>query len=241
LAVFAPHLLSASMGKRRDAGASPSGVPNRDIFQRLNFLYQASAFLQSVSAPPLSPSKPQPAAAEDLGSLSSAGGARRRRREVREIAARDLACSYVRAMREVGKKTTVKMDPSVKRTLCRACDAVLIPGTSSSVRIVPSGPHRHLIATVCLYCSATRRIPAPPAPTVPRAVLLASEPAGAVDGRTAAEPMCTDADSSHATRARRRRRAGAPHARLPPLFERDGHAVFRGNEQIVPPPSARND
>ncbi|GAA5952813.1 hypothetical protein JCM3765_002973 [Sporobolomyces pararoseus] len=53
----------------------------------------------------------------------------------------------LRTMQDVAKKATVRMDPAVKRSVCKSCDVVLIPGISSSVRIKASGPHAHLSKT----------------------------------------------------------------------------------------------
>ncbi|CEQ41355.1 SPOSA6832_03049 [Sporobolomyces salmonicolor] len=46
----------------------------------------------------------------------------------------------VRTMNEVAKKATVRMDPTVKRTLCKGCSLVLVPGVTSSRRF-PTPPH----------------------------------------------------------------------------------------------------
>ena len=56
-------------------------VVNRDIIQRLNFLYQASVYLSSCS-PPKSPNL---------------------------VSTRDLAKDYISTMKAVGQRTTVRM------------------------------------------------------------------------------------------------------------------------------------
>lgn len=84
----------------------------------------------------------------------------------------------------------VYSDPIVKRTMCRNCDAVLVPGITSSVKVLreftllrresllqclnqysrltfcryhaASQTHVHLIRTKCLACMVSRTIPAPP-------------------------------------------------------------------------------
>jgi ribonuclease P protein subunit RPR2 len=163
------------MGKKNKGEApNPSNITNRDILQRLNFLYQASVYLESISRecgesvdtgadPPASDSGGPPTDAAAVGEAgpSTAGmskAARRKRdrkqRKGRVIRAADIGQGYVRAMRLIGQKTTVKMsglysqlgiralpdactirDPTVKRTLCRGCDTVLIPGLSATVRV----------------------------------------------------------------------------------------------------------
>ncbi|KAI0298579.1 RNAse P Rpr2/Rpp21/SNM1 subunit domain-containing protein [Russula brevipes] len=196
------------MGKKNKGEApNPSNIANRDILQRLNFLYQASVYLGSISPAP----------------LSMAAGRKhdRGRRKGRVIHAADIGQGYVRAMRLIGQKATVKMDPTVKRTLCRGCDTVLIPGLSATVRVNRSATHRHVIKTSCLRCKSARRIPAPPVPEL-----------GTAAREDAAMEM--EADGSGISVPSKSKRRRGPPPRPPPLFEREGHVIFRGNVQITP-------
>lgn len=76
--------------KTPDDVPNPSSVTNRDILQRLNFLYQASAYLSHIptsnSTPPGQPGEP-----------------------AAQLTTQDIAKSYVSCMKTVGQKTTVKM------------------------------------------------------------------------------------------------------------------------------------
>ena len=84
--------------KPKDDAPSASGVANRDIIQRLNFLYQASVYLSAVAPHPAPiPNDPGPKEITP----------KRRRRPV--LSTTDLARSYVKSMRAVGQKTTTKM------------------------------------------------------------------------------------------------------------------------------------
>ena len=131
--------------KSSDEAPNPNNVSNRDIIQRLNFLYQASAYLNSVSQSPEALSFKE-------GGHEATKITRKRRRFV--VITSDLSRSYVKMMKVVGQRTTVKMcvyifvstylleadpvgnrDPSVKRTLCQGCNVILIPGSTASVRV----------------------------------------------------------------------------------------------------------
>ncbi|KAF8483002.1 Rpr2-domain-containing protein [Russula ochroleuca] len=228
------------MGKKnKGALPNPSNIVNRDILQRLNFLYQASVYLESISrkcgesvdtgaGPSASDLRP-PMGATAVGeacpstpALSKKAARRKRDREQRKgriIRAADIGQGYVRAMRLIGQKTTTKMDPTVKRTLCRGCDTVLIPGLSATVRVNSSNTHRHVITTNCLRCKSARRIPAPPVADSDAA--RRDETAMEADGSGSSIPL------------KSKRRRGPP-PRPPPLFEREGHVIFRGNVQIEP-------
>ncbi|SGY66188.1 BQ5605_C004g02638 [Microbotryum silenes-dioicae] len=96
---------------------------------------------------------------------------KRRRRSARSeetspqqsgMALHAVSCSLAGLMNLAAQKATVKMDPSVKRTVCKTCRSVLVAGMSSSVRVKRSGPHGHRIVHTCLACRTTRKLPAPP-------------------------------------------------------------------------------
>jgi ribonuclease P protein subunit RPR2 len=117
------------MGKKNKGEApNPSNITNRDILQRLNFLYQASVYLESISrecGEPIDTSAgpsagdsgpPTDATAVEEAGPSTAGLSKaarkkrdRERRKGRVIRAADIGQGYVRAMRLIGQKTTVKM------------------------------------------------------------------------------------------------------------------------------------
>ncbi|BGP48865.1 hypothetical protein JCM10450v2_004744 [Rhodotorula kratochvilovae] len=137
-----------------------------------------------------------------------------KRRRKAEGSLKPLARHLAREMTEVAKKATVRMDPSIKRTLCTACGAVLIPGVSSSVRVKPSGPHGHVVVHHCLSCRSQRRFPAPPhlgPPAPPDDLEAAAEPVNPVIPQT------------------KRERREARQAQVPVFFEREGHVVVRGS------------
>lgn len=97
---------------------NPNSVQNRDIMQRLNFLYQASVFLGTPPLPPAAgPSTPQdesPSAPATVEQNEPELSRRQmRRREVRlarhPSTALDLSRACVKSMRVIGQKTTVRM------------------------------------------------------------------------------------------------------------------------------------
>lgn len=105
------------MGKKQsEATPNVNATANRDVVQRLNFLYQASVYLQSI-APPTSLEKPQPqgkATAIEKSEQDSKGMSRKQRKSKRrkvgiKKTTSDLGRSYVQCMRAVGQKSTVKM------------------------------------------------------------------------------------------------------------------------------------
>ncbi|EPQ57096.1 Rpr2-domain-containing protein [Gloeophyllum trabeum ATCC 11539] len=227
--------------KTKDEAPNPNSISNRDILQRLNFLYQAGVYLSTLPGEPSSRATPSSGRPQKRS---------KRKRNVKHddirksrVSSFDLARTYIDTMKSVGQRTVVKMDPSVKRTLCKSCNSVLIPGTSATVRVKSSSSHGHIVTYTCSTCHTSRRIPAPP-------VLLAepgisSQEQGGSSSQPGGEQPATGDDQtmnvlpervqehgeSSPAKGKKGRRTVAP--RLPPFFERDvGHVVFRGNEKL---------
>lgn len=127
-----------------------------------------------------------------------------------------LSRAYVSSMKSIGRKTVVKLDPSVKRTICKGCDTLLIPGVTATVRSKFSPSHQKLVRFSCLNCKTTRRIPAPP---------LSRD-----DSDPPPDPgSAMQVDGSGRRRKRRRHKKGAYKQ---PFFERPEHILFRGNKVV---------
>lgn len=83
------------MGKKntREDVPNPNSIVNRDVIQRLNFLYQSSVYLSSLPAPSPDPGR----------------GTKSTKKRGRKFTTKDLSRSYVDTMKIVGKKAVVKM------------------------------------------------------------------------------------------------------------------------------------
>ena len=92
--------------KTKDEAPSGNSIVNRDIMQRLNFMYQASVYLSgAVPIPPSAPSK-------------------KRTKKSRKMTVHDLSRSYINSMKLVANKTMVKMwdEPAISQIATyRAC------------------------------------------------------------------------------------------------------------------------
>ena len=110
--------------KQKEETPNINAISNRDIIQRLNFLYQASVYLQSlepsgtsISVPDTFESHPSSsrkrckakAKGIHLQHTQDVGGKEKKKKKKRKQTTGDLARSYVQCMRVVGQKTTVKM------------------------------------------------------------------------------------------------------------------------------------
>jgi len=115
--------------KDKEETPNVNATQNRDIAQRLNFLYQASVYLQSIAPSTNSgfhsnkgKQREQPKEVHDwkatvmdvdvVPSKSIFDGPtvkKHRRKTCKKQTTGDLARNYVQSMRVVGQKTTVKM------------------------------------------------------------------------------------------------------------------------------------
>jgi len=116
--------------KQKDDISSVSATPNRDIIQRLNFLYQASVYLQSIS-PSCTAAATTGSEAKDLvidksyekvveiadSTHNTMKKTKAKKSRYKTKTSSDLARNYIHSMRLVAQKTTVKM-----------CDAFLCCG-----------------------------------------------------------------------------------------------------------------
>ncbi|XP_063235936.1 ribonuclease P protein subunit p21 [Bacillus rossius redtenbacheri] len=68
--------------------------------------------------------------------------------------ARDVATSLGHVMVAVSKKSVLRMEPAVKRTLCKGCHGVLVPGVTARVRLRRK-PCARLVWT-CLRCGTPK-------------------------------------------------------------------------------------
>ncbi|KAI0373934.1 Rpr2-domain-containing protein [Pilatotrama ljubarskyi] len=236
------------MGKKnkdQEPVANISSVANRDIIQRINFLYQASTYLSSVSQS--LPKIAEGSCASPPSDVNRKTNKKAKLRHPKNTA--ELSRSYIGTMRIVGQKTMVRMDPALKRALCKGCDTVLLPGSSATVRVKPLASHGQGIVYTCSTCDTSRRIPAPPVldadtlnegGSVSTDVNSAPSASASVPQPTTAGVSETDVNSVHAasgtshspSKGRRRQRRAKRVARVPPLFERKGHVTFRGNERL---------
>lgn len=105
--------------KGKEVLYNPNSVPNKDILQRLNFLYQASTYLSglentdSVRKLASSSKLVQDEMAEgNASSVDTEKKERNRKQRVaanRKATARDLSRSYVKSMKIIGQKTNTRM------------------------------------------------------------------------------------------------------------------------------------
>eukprot|EP00731_Ephydatia_muelleri_P029241 Em0020g885a len=62
---------------------------------------------------------------------------------------------YIHTMKNISQRLVLRLDPSIKRTLCKGCDSLLIPGITCTSRL-QARRQKHVSVT-CLTCSKVKR------------------------------------------------------------------------------------
>ena len=71
-----------------------------------------------------------------------------------------LARFYIYTMKGIAKRLVIKIDHTIKRTICKYCNSLLIAGITMRVR-VSSNRETHIVNT-CLYCGKQKKYLARP-------------------------------------------------------------------------------
>lgn len=101
--------------KSKDEAPNPNSISNRDILQRMNFLYQASTYLNGFGNDDQPGTKPTdntnaidlPPDEREKQQKSQIRHERRKQRHPATLG--DLSRTYVRSMKIISQKTTVRM------------------------------------------------------------------------------------------------------------------------------------
>lgn len=145
------------------------GVPNRHLYTRISFLYQAATYLAAAGRQepePTSQRTPAPAeftnmehnGSEDDGQSTAQGG------KPATAARQNMSRRMLTDLRAVTLKSQIRISPDIKRTICKHCDTLLIDGQtcSSTVENRSKGgrkPWADVLVIRCHTCRREKRFP----------------------------------------------------------------------------------
>jgi len=66
-----------------------------------------------------------------------------------------LARFYLDLMKSVSAKVVMRLQPDIKRTICKKCSALLVPGVTATVRM-KGRRQKHMVVT-CIDCGRVKR------------------------------------------------------------------------------------
>ncbi|KAJ2720424.1 Ribonuclease P protein subunit p21 [Coemansia sp. Benny D115] len=132
-----------------DKGPKSGTLPNRELYERMNFLFQTSQFLAALAGNANKDTTSQQASDTDAAAVVAAAD--------RQASLIPLARFYSKEMRTIARKSVLRMSPHMRREICRVCATPLLPGVSCIKRVKGKG-HGRRVVTTCTYCGNSARL-----------------------------------------------------------------------------------
>ena len=131
----------------KDKQPKPKGVPNKHLHARTTFLYQAATYLTlRAGAPQQFETKKTP---EGLHAPQTHSG---------------LALQLASDLHAVSRKGQVRLSSELKRSICKTCYTVLVPGRTATQTIENESKggrksRADVVVIECTFCSTKKRFP----------------------------------------------------------------------------------
>ncbi|KTW32048.1 uncharacterized protein T551_00730 [Pneumocystis jirovecii RU7] len=113
-------------------------IPQQELYSRFSFLYQAANIYATHSI--LNQDK-----------------------YINSHSEQALSKFYINTAKKIARKAVLKINPSIKRTLCRRCDTILLPGITSSIKIENFSKKNKNKADIsvitCNFCNTQKKYP----------------------------------------------------------------------------------
>ena len=137
------------MGKEKASKQGIAGVPQKHLHSRLSFLHQAASHLATTK---------DLTKTTDIGPNNSTKAARQSTQHSHD------AARLLTQLRGVSRKAQIRLSPKVKHSICKRCDALLIPGTTSKESLVNSSKYGRkstadILEKRCEGCATIKRFP----------------------------------------------------------------------------------
>lgn len=168
------------MGKANKKTAM--GPSQKHLYSRISFLHQAASYLSSVTddvqgKKAISANGDQAEKNEKTASTGTAGilknqaphsskepGEPNPTSSIRKPSSPALSRLYASQSRTIARKATIRLTPDMKHSICKTCDSILLPGTTSStfVENLSRGgrkPWADMLVVICNACGAVKRFP----------------------------------------------------------------------------------
>ncbi|KAI8934507.1 hypothetical protein NX059_008207 [Plenodomus lindquistii] len=128
------------------------GISNKHLHARTTFLYQAATYLtlQTTQAEITAPATRVQIAGGSDASLTHARS--------------PIALQLGSDLQQVSRKAQLRLAVDLKRSMCKSCNSILVPGKTASQHIenVSKGekkPWADVLVLECLFCGSKKRFP----------------------------------------------------------------------------------
>ncbi|KAI1100849.1 Rpr2-domain-containing protein [Jackrogersella minutella] len=143
------------MGKSR----GPGNVPNRPIYSRISYLYQAATYLASQSKL----KEPNVVAQYSEGTEKSMATADKQR-SCMDHTKHALSRRFTTDLRSASLKSQIRLSSAMKHTICKFCDSLLIEGETSSSTVENKSrggkkPWADVLVVKCYTCGGVKHFP----------------------------------------------------------------------------------
>lgn len=143
------------------AKAKTGSVPNKTLYSRVSYLYQAAAYMatqhaeSTVTATTVATEKEKKQKSMPAAEISS---------EPRSTSHQPASRRLVADLRAVSHKVLMRMSPAMKHSICKNCDTMLIDGTTCKNKIENRSrggkkPWADVLMRKCNTCGLARRFP----------------------------------------------------------------------------------
>ncbi|XP_055332965.1 uncharacterized protein LOC129584698 [Paramacrobiotus metropolitanus] len=142
--------------------AVPARIPltSRTEYHRINFLLQASAMMEGVTGAQNSSPVSRTTEAKSqhtIGEESSTSKILRNNKAL-DLPRLNAGRSFLQQAKQVARKAVLRLSADTKRTICRRCWALLVAGSSCSVRFRRGKSRILYMTTTCKACGYSFRL-----------------------------------------------------------------------------------
>lgn len=133
----------------KDKLPKPKGIPNKHLHARTTFLYQAATYLTLQS--------PIKNTETEMNDANLSGSERIQQSS-------PLALQLGADLHTVSRKAQLRLSVDLKRSMCKSCNAVLVPGRTATQEIENKSnggkkPWADVLVVSCICCGSKRRMP----------------------------------------------------------------------------------
>ncbi|KAI1088929.1 Rpr2-domain-containing protein [Rostrohypoxylon terebratum] len=141
------------MGKPK----GPGNVPNRPIYSRISYLYQAATYLSNCSQSENASNAPQSFETENTEAPDKQMCHADRIKHV-------LSRRLITDLRSTSLKSQIRISPAMKHAICKFCDSFLVEGDTSTSAVENKSkggkkPWADVLVVKCRTCGGVKRFP----------------------------------------------------------------------------------
>ncbi|CZT03263.1 uncharacterized protein RAG0_10076 [Rhynchosporium agropyri] len=136
------------------------GVPNKAIYSRVSYLYQAAAYMAAQQQKP--PMTESLVTAETKDNMESSRTSLRSSTELPSPLSQPASRRLVSDLRAVSHKVLMRISPAMKHSICKNCDTMMIDGSSCSSEVENRSkggkkPWADMLVRRCNTCGYAKR------------------------------------------------------------------------------------